>query len=62
MGGGRYGESKIAACVCLGETFTSSLRGSRWCFSSKDINFFSLVTLIKYLHTTVHSRPDRKKT
>ena len=28
-----------AACVCFGQTLTSSPRGSQWSFSSKDIEF-----------------------
>jgi len=33
------GTGNHAACVCLGETLTSSPRGSQWSFSSKDIEF-----------------------
>ena len=35
----RGGNGNHAACVCLGETLTSSPRGSQWSFSSKDIEF-----------------------
>ena len=33
------GTGNHAVCVCLGETLTSSPRGSQWSFSSKDIEF-----------------------
>ena len=36
---GGNGDPRIAACVCLGETFTSSPKGSSWSLSSKDIEF-----------------------
>ena len=36
---GGDGDPRIAACVCLGETFTSSPKGSSWSLSSKDIEF-----------------------
>ena len=36
---GGNGDPRIAACVCRGETFTSSPKGSSWSLSSKDIEF-----------------------